>query len=87
MTLAELIDSDDDAIDRLNRQVFEATFQLDAAPDQRELALRHVLIARSVERIGDNAIDIAEQAAFLVTHQMREFSDASHPKPRRERLQ
>ena len=87
LTLAERIDCEDDAVDRLNRQVFEATLELDAASDQRELALRHVLIARSIERIGDNAVDIAEQAAFLVTHQMREFSDASHPRPRHEQLQ
>jgi phosphate uptake regulator len=36
---------------------------------------RHVLIARSLERIGDKAVDIAEQAAFLQTRQLREFTD------------
>jgi phosphate transport system protein len=77
---AQQIDRQDDAIDRLNRQVFEATLELDAAPDQRELALRHVLIARSLERVGDNAVDIAEQAAFLITAELHEFSDASKPK-------
>jgi phosphate transport system protein len=77
------IDRQDDAIDRLNREIFEVTLELDADPGQRELALRHVLIARSVERIGDNAVDIAEQAAFLVTAELHEFSDASHPKPAR----
>jgi phosphate uptake regulator len=56
---------------------------LTPAPKERELALRHVLIARSLERVGDNTLDIAEQAAFLVTAQLREFSDASRPKPRR----
>jgi phosphate transport system protein len=35
---------------------------------------------RSIERIGDNAVDIGEQTAFLVTTELREFSDASHPK-------
>jgi phosphate transport system protein len=79
------IDSQDDAIDRLNRDVFEATLELDAGPDQRELALRHVLIARSLERIGDNAVDIAEQAAFLVTTELQEFTDASTPKLPRAR--
>jgi phosphate transport system protein len=74
---------EDDALDRINRQVFEATYALDGDPGERELAMRYVLIARSLERIGDNAVDIAEQAVFLVTAEFREFSDASRPKPRR----
>ncbi len=76
------IDVEDDEIDRLNREVFEAAAALDGAPEQRELALRHVLIARSVERIADNAVDIAEQAAFLVTAERTEFTDASLPRRR-----
>ena len=67
----------------LDRQIFEATLALDAVADHRELALRDVVIARSLERIGDNAVDIAGQAAFLVTARLREFSDASRPRPRR----
>lgn len=78
--LARRLEPDDDGIDRLNRQVFHATLGLDAAPDQRELAMRHVLIARSLERIGDNAVDIGEQAAFVVSAELHEFSDASHPR-------
>lgn len=81
--LAQQVDRDDDAIDELNREVFEATLELKDAPEVLELALRHVLIARSLERVGDNAVDIAEQAAFLASAQLREFSNASHPKPRR----
>ena len=73
---------EDDALDRLNRQVFEATYALDGDHGERELAMRYVLIARSLERIGDNAVDIAEQAVFLVTAQLQQFSDASRPKPR-----
>jgi phosphate uptake regulator len=41
-----------------------------------------VLIARSVERIADNAVDTAEQAAFLVTAEQGEFTDASVPRHR-----
>jgi phosphate transport system protein len=36
------------------------------------------LAARALERVGDNAVDIAEQVAFLVTGEYREFTDASH---------
>ena len=34
-------------------------------------------VARALERIGDNAVDIGEQVAFVVTGLFREFSDAS----------
>ena len=36
-------------------------------------------VARAIERIGDNAVDIGEQTAYLVTAAFREFTDASHP--------
>ena len=38
-----------------------------------------LLAARAIERIGDNAVDIGEQVAFVVTGLFREFEDASHP--------
>ena len=37
-----------------------------------------MLVSRALERIGDNAVDIGEQVAFVVTGLFREFSDASH---------
>jgi phosphate transport system protein len=80
---ARELQREDDALDRINRQVFEASYALDGDHGERELAMRYVLIARSLERIGDNAVDIAEQAVFLVTAQLQQFTDASRPKPRR----
>jgi phosphate transport system protein len=77
---ARQIQREDDALDRINRQVCGATVELSAAPDEREVALRYVLVARSLERIGDNAVDIAEQTDFLITAQLHEFTDASSPK-------
>jgi phosphate transport system protein len=35
--------------------------------------------ARALERVGDNAVDIGEQVAFLLTGEFQEFTDASHP--------
>jgi phosphate transport system protein len=80
LTGARGLEAQDDAIDKINRRVFQATLKLDAVTPQRELAMRHVLISRSIERIGDNAVDIGEQTAFLVTTELQQFSDASHPK-------
>jgi phosphate transport system protein len=49
---------------------------------ERDVGFRHVLIARSLERIGDNAVDIGEQVAFLITARRTQFSDASQPRRR-----
>ena len=38
-----------------------------------------ILVARCLERIGDNTVDIAEQVVFVVTGLFREFADASTP--------
>ena len=82
LAMALQIDVEDDEIDKLNREVFEAALALEDPPKQHQLALRHVLIARSVERIADNAVDIAEQGAFVVTAERSEFTDASIPRHR-----
>ena len=69
----------DDEIDRLNRAVFHHALGLGDDPDQREWAMHMMLVGRCIERIGDNAVDIGEQTAFVVTGLFREFEDASHP--------
>ena len=48
-------------------------------PDTREWAMHMTLVARALERIGDNAVDIGEVTAFVVTGLFREFSDSSAP--------
>jgi phosphate transport system protein len=69
----------DDQIDRLNREVFHLALEIGDDPDTREWAMHMMLVARCIERIGDNAVDIGEQTAFIVTGLFREFEDASHP--------
>jgi len=69
----------DDLIDMLNREVFHHALQLGDEPDRREWAMHMMLVGRCIERIGDNAVDIGEQTAFVVTGLFREFEDASHP--------
>jgi phosphate transport system protein len=69
----------DDEIDRLNREVFKLALEIGDDPDTREWAMHMMLVARCIERIGDNAVDIGEQTAFIVTGLFREFEDASHP--------
>lgn len=79
---AERLSDDDEQINLLNREVFGIVLRLDGSKGEREVALHQMLIARSLERLGDNAVDIAEQAAYLVTGRYREFTDASTPRTR-----
>ena len=75
----------DDSIDELNREMFPLALELAADATAREWAMRMVQVARWLERIGDYAVDIGEQAAFVVTGQFQEFEDASHPQPVRRK--
>ena len=77
--LAEDLVRQDDEIDRLNRDVFRLALDAGDDADAREWAMTMMLMARAIERIGDNAVDIGEQVAFVVTGLFREFTDASHP--------
>jgi len=69
----------DELIDRANRRFVERLVDVMAAQEFREWGLRMVVVARTIERIGDRAVDIGEQTAYLLTAQFREFTDASHP--------
>jgi phosphate transport system protein len=80
--LAEDLARQDRQVNRLNREIFAAALELGEEPDAREWAAYMMLVARCLERIGDNAVDIGEQTAFVVTGLFREFSDASHAAPR-----
>ena len=73
----------DELIDRANRRVVERILELGGDPEMREYGLRMVVVSRALERIGDHAVDIGEQTAYLLTAEFREFTDASHPSPRK----
>ena len=69
----------DDVVDNLNRDCFRLALEIGDDADKREWAMTMLLAARAIERIGDNAVDIGEQVAFVVTGLCKEFEDASHP--------
>jgi phosphate transport system protein len=75
--LAENLVREDRQINRLNREVFKLALDAGEDYDIREWAMHMTLVARAFERIGDNAVDIGEQVAFVVTGLFREFSDSS----------
>jgi len=77
--LAATLPEMDDPVDRLNRATHLEALKLADDPKALDWGLHMNLAARALERVGDNAVDIAEQVGFLVTGEFREFTDASHP--------
>jgi len=69
----------DELIDRTNRRVVSYILDLGGDMEKREWGLRMLLLSRCLERIGDHAVDVGEQTAYLVTGEFREFTDASDP--------
>jgi phosphate transport system protein len=76
----DLVRADRD-VNRINRELFRMAVEIGDDIDTREWAMHMTLVSRALERIGDNAVDIGEQTAFVVTGLFREFSDSSHPVP------
>jgi phosphate transport system protein len=70
----------DELIDRGNLRTVEQVLELMAETALSEWGMRMLLVSGSLERIGDHAVDIGEQTAYLVTGEFREFTDASHGK-------
>ena len=69
----------DDPVDRLNRATHLEALKLADDASQLDWGLHMNMAARALERVGDNAVDVAEQVGFMITGEFREFTDASHP--------
>jgi phosphate transport system protein len=66
----------DDVLDRLNREIFRRAIEIGGVDaDLREWAMSMILVARALERIGDNAVDVGEQTVFVVTGLFREMGE------------
>ena len=79
VALAEDLVRQDREINRLNREIFQLAIDIGEDPDTREWAMHMTMVARALERVGDNAVDIGEVTAFVVSGLFREFSDSSLP--------
>jgi len=79
VALAEDLVRQDERVNCLNRECFRRAVEIGTDADRREWAMSMMLVSRALERVGDNAVDIGEQVAFVVTGLFREFSDASRP--------
>lgn len=74
---AESLPELDELVDRTNRQILQHVLTND--PELAEWGTTMIVAARCFERVADNAVDIGERTAYLVTGELREFTDASHP--------
>jgi phosphate transport system protein len=77
--LAQDLVRQDAEINRLNREIFRRAVEIGDDPDVREWAMFMILVARCLERVGDNAVDVAEQTVFVVTGLFRELDGAPSP--------
>jgi phosphate transport system protein len=74
VSLAQDLVRQDADVNRLNREIFQRAVEVGDDPEVREWAMFMILVARCLERIGDNTVDIAEQTVFVVTGLFREFA-------------
>jgi phosphate transport system protein len=75
VSLARDLVRQDKEVNRLNRDIFQRAVDVGDDPEVREWAMFMVLVARCLERIGDNTVDIAEQTVFVVTGLYRQFAE------------
>jgi phosphate transport system protein len=79
LELARKLPELDEPIDRLNRGMLQQVLGVSDDQQMLEWGIRMYVVSRQLERVGDNAVDIGEQVAFLITGEFHEFTDASHP--------
>ena len=77
VVLARDLVRQDSEINRLNRAIFQRAVEVGDNLEMREWAMFMILVARCLERIGDNTVDIAEQVVFVVTGLFREMADSA----------
>jgi phosphate transport system protein len=70
--LAESLAAQDVLVNRLGREIFREAVRVGADVELREWAMTMTLAARALERVGDNAVDIGDQAIFVVTGHYRD---------------
>jgi phosphate transport system protein len=75
--LARSLPALDDLIDMTNRRVAQKVLDMADTPGTQEWGLRMIVVARCLERVGDNAVDIGEQTAFVVTGEFHELKSPS----------
>jgi phosphate transport system protein len=80
VALAADLSRQDREVNRLNKEAFRLAVAVGDDVDKREWAMVMTLVARAIERIGDNAVGVGEQVIFVETGLFREYpTEAGEP--------
>jgi len=71
--LAKTLPELDAPIDKLNLRIFKEIANVADDEDMLDWASRMTLVSRYLERMGDHAVDIGEQIAYMVTGEVHDF--------------
>jgi phosphate transport system protein len=71
-----LLPAMDQPVDRLNANMFKEIVAVASDPQMLEWATKMMMASRALERVGDQAVDFAEQTAYLITGQRAQFVEA-----------
>src|SRR2546421_10242446 len=69
----------DEPLDELNRGMLAEVLMESTGRGMLESGINMHVVSRQIERVGDHAVDIGEQVAYLVTGAFQAFTDALHP--------
>lgn len=72
---ARLLPALDQPVDRLNANMYKEIVAAGNDPQLLEWATKMLMVSRALERVGDQAVDFAEQTAYLITGERVEFDD------------
>lgn len=72
---ARLLPAMDHPVDRLNANMYKETVAARDNPQLLEWATKMLMASRALERVGDQAVDFAEQSAYMITGERAEFDE------------
>lgn len=70
---ARLLPAMDSPVDRLNANMYKEAVAAADNAEVLEWATKMLMVSRALERVGDQAVDFAEQTAYLITGERAEF--------------
>jgi phosphate transport system protein len=70
-----LLPAMDQPVDRLNANMYREAVEVAGDKATLEWATKMLMVARALERIGDQAVDFAEQTAYLITGDRSGFDE------------
>jgi phosphate transport system protein len=69
----------DEPVDHLNTNMYKEAVAIGSNPQLLEWATKMLMVSRALERVGDQAVDFAEQTAYLITGERAEFAHHGPP--------